>query len=529
MYTVPKAALVAILGLVPASACLAQWSSDASQNLAIADRSSEQTQAKIVATSDGGCYISWFDNHTGSYDVYLQRLDAQGVAQWPHNGILIADRSFSSTQDYGLAVDGDDNAIIAYRDDRQGGVQIGVNKISPDGTLLWGPTGVLVTNTTDFIGNPSVVATSDGNYIVGWTQEIGYQLQKLNSSGVPQWAAGGIGETPATGSYMLSDLVASDNGSVIVLWVRPIGNFLSNKHLYTQKYDASGNMLWNDGMPVIVFDASSVQNGYFPLMESDGNGGAVYAWYEIGGTRNAYVQRVNSAGTEVFVHNGVAVSTNTNGIMRLAPSIAFDPAHDDIYAFWAETDSVFQSQYAVYGQRIDAAGNRAWTDTGKQIIAPSGNQPSFVSCVLTDNGAMTFGIDRSGNALIFGAALDRHGEFTWSPAVLNPCTSMTGKSRLAATRSATGAALLAWRDSRADAGDIYAQNVNPDGTLGNQQQSTPGDVTGDGIVNVNDLLAVIAAWGPCPGRGSCDADIAPAGGDGQVNVDDLLMVIANWG
>lgn len=77
MYTVPKAALVAILGLVPAGACLAQWSSDASQNLVIADRSGEQTQAKIVATSDGGCYISWFDNHAGGYDVYLQRLDAR--------------------------------------------------------------------------------------------------------------------------------------------------------------------------------------------------------------------------------------------------------------------------------------------------------------------------------------------------------------------------------------------------------------------------------------------------------------------
>lgn len=54
-------------------------------------------------------------------------------------------------------------------------------------------------------------------------------------------------------------------------------------------------------------------------------------------------------------------------------------------------------------------------------------------------------------------------------------------------------------------------------------------VTGDGIVNVDDLLYVIGAWGPCPAKGACDADIAPPGGDGHVNVDDLLMVIANWG
>ena len=51
----------------------------------------------------------------------------------------------------------------------------------------------------------------------------------------------------------------------------------------------------------------------------------------------------------------------------------------------------------------------------------------------------------------------------------------------------------------------------------------PGDVDGDGDVDVVDLLAIIAAWGPCPG---CPADV---NGDGLVNVTDLLIAIANWG
>jgi alpha-tubulin suppressor-like RCC1 family protein len=56
------------------------------------------------------------------------------------------------------------------------------------------------------------------------------------------------------------------------------------------------------------------------------------------------------------------------------------------------------------------------------------------------------------------------------------------------------------------------------------------DINCDGLVNVNDLLAVINAWGNCPPPpASCPADIAPPGGDGVVNVNDLLMVINNWG
>jgi hypothetical protein len=52
----------------------------------------------------------------------------------------------------------------------------------------------------------------------------------------------------------------------------------------------------------------------------------------------------------------------------------------------------------------------------------------------------------------------------------------------------------------------------------------PGDVNGDGVVNIADLLAVIAAWGPC--LPPCPADV---NGDLVVNIADLLIVIANWG
>ena len=51
----------------------------------------------------------------------------------------------------------------------------------------------------------------------------------------------------------------------------------------------------------------------------------------------------------------------------------------------------------------------------------------------------------------------------------------------------------------------------------------PGDVNGDGIVNTEDLLLLLGAWGECPG---CPEDL---NGDGVVNTEDLLILLGNWG
>ena len=53
-----------------------------------------------------------------------------------------------------------------------------------------------------------------------------------------------------------------------------------------------------------------------------------------------------------------------------------------------------------------------------------------------------------------------------------------------------------------------------------------GDLDGDGIVGVPDLLTLLAAWGPCVGCANCPADLD---GDCTVSVPDLLTLLANWG
>ena len=57
--------------------------------------------------------------------------------------------------------------------------------------------------------------------------------------------------------------------------------------------------------------------------------------------------------------------------------------------------------------------------------------------------------------------------------------------------------------------------------------SIAGDVDQSGVVDVDDFLAVLAAWGPCPGQcpPACAEDLD---GDCEVEVDDFLLVLAYW-
>lgn len=52
-----------------------------------------------------------------------------------------------------------------------------------------------------------------------------------------------------------------------------------------------------------------------------------------------------------------------------------------------------------------------------------------------------------------------------------------------------------------------------------------GDVNSDGVVDIDDVFAILADWGPCDDPSDCPADV---NGDENVDIDDLFEVLANW-
>jgi hypothetical protein len=502
------------------AAALARWPDDPTQNLLIADRPDMQTSPRICCTSDGGCYIGFFDKHDGDWDVYLQRLDPAGNEMWPHNGVLVADRTCTWIANFSLAVDGEDNALLAFRDDRSGLDQITATRIAGDGSPLWGPLGVQLTHGTGFeyTSPPRIAATSEGDIVVAWSWEADLMLQKLDADGAPHWGEG-VKIAPPPGMYYgLADLHASDDGAVIVSWVRSSTD-CAPRHLYAQKLDAAGEAMWNTARSreaggIVIFDGGSLQVADYPPFIPDGSGGAVFAWKSVTPVLQVHAQHIFGDGAEAFGHNGTAGSTAPRH--RCEPHVCFNTGTGQTFLFWVE-HAFGQSYDGIYGQRFDSHGMRQWTDSGLAVVHCDESDRGPVRTLACGDGALVFWADwpQTGPTFLRGARLSHEGELLWSPPVIDASTNDSSKHRLEAAINCHDMALLAW-----GGGDVYAQNVRADGTLGLRA----GDVNGDGAVDVDDLLLLLADWG-CTGAG-CVGDL---NGDGDTNTADLLLLLADWG
>ena len=270
--------LLFIPGLYP------QWSSDPNTNLLISDLNGEQVLPKISLTSDGGCYIAWFDTRTGNYNVYLQRLDATGNKMFANDGLLISDNPSSTwIVDWDMMTDNSDNAVIAFSDIRSGvDFKVYAYLISPTGNFLWGPNGVSLSTSEDFQPNPRITQTTDGYYIITWpnlSTPSKIAVQKLDAVGNklygndPLYIESGTNE-----QYTYPIPIPGINGSYIIGFEGTTGSYpVISVHLYAQKYSSAGAPQWGSS-PVTVSNASG-----FPFYEltniiPDGNYGVVFVW-----------------------------------------------------------------------------------------------------------------------------------------------------------------------------------------------------------------------------------------------------------
>lgn len=474
--------------LFPAIQADSQWSSNPQVNLQICDVNTAQLLQKIAVTSDGGCFISWFDGRSGEYRVYIQRLNAQGVKQFPENGLLVSDNPQNSfLGDYDLKVDAQDNALLVFSDIRNSSGDTIANpfayKISSTGQFLWGANGVTLTNQfTKYQVWPKIAPLSDGSAAVVWwfinssERNSWFTMQRISSGGVTQFANPIDVKDPGNKRYQYPDVIAAENGNYIVSWVYgpkdTTGSFVpDNISIFSMKYNSSGNPVWNNLATVYNNTGNRVPIYCVPGIYSDGNGGALYSYFTAeDNVLYARAHRFSSSGQPLFPSNGVEGSTN-NMFFHVDPYIAFMNQTNETYMFWTEADAATQDHQSIFGQAFSSNGTRLWGNNGKSFAPLDTFSVYGVSCHAKDTNVVVTYSKSYLNAVTYGFRAGRAGQLIWpNSGVVELSSIASPKSGAQTSMTSSGMIAAAWIDGRNATqfgdGGVYAQNLNFNGSIG---------------------------------------------------------------
>ena len=450
----------------------AQWSTNPAINTEICSAINKQTEVTICTNELGGAFMVWRDyrNNSGIFegDIYGQQIDFSGNPLWTTDGIIINN---AANGQFRPKIIGDENggAIIVWAKNGGGfyGYDLYAQRIDADGNLLWNPNGVevAVSNATDSFHE--IVPDGNGGVIVTWQRlptvpgETDIYVQRVDASGNVLWTNNGVAVCVATGSQSWPKLVCDLNGGAIIVW-EDGRNGPGNNDIYIQRINENGIAQWTtDGIPV----CNDISNQTETAICSDGNGGAIVSWTDSRTTESAiYGQRINSAGEVQWAVNGKFLSPPSTACSK---SILCYANPNTTYIVWEIDISITETN--IGSQKIDLDGNLLWGTSGVDICTASGYQveTSFINNIAGGMIITWQDLRNNSEGDIYAQWIDEDGNVKWTSNGVKVCDATDVQSYPVLTTDGLAGTIISWWDLRNSTDeDIYTQNIDYRGELG---------------------------------------------------------------
>ena len=418
------------------------------------------TSQSIAPDSMGGVIISWKRTYYGPainpYCIKCQKIDADGVVQWPS---AIGGPGYLSSD---LVTDGAGGAfIIGDGYDSPWGPYFHLSHIHADGSRT--PVIYYLGDGTwdfDLQYSPDIISDDTGGAILVWGgsyhsmdppySENYITAQRIDNDNNRIW-----GDCCIIVSMIhvgTPKLAPDGTGGAIIVW--------GPDYIYAQRIDASGVVQWTaDGIPICP--SSSAEN---LSIISDGAGGAIFVWKdERGIDRDIYAQRIDNSGTVLWASDGLSVCAASGD--QIEPCLVSDGAGGAIIS-WCDPRS---GDLDVYAQRIDASGTALWETDGLAIASGVGDQRC---CRIQEYGSggsiIAYVDDSSGNMDVRTQHVDGSGTMHWGPTGICVCSAAGDQDNIVMTTDGAGGAIITWDDTRtSEWEEIYASHItNPITTSG---------------------------------------------------------------
>jgi hypothetical protein len=433
---------------------------------------------KLVSDGQGGAIIVWQDQRSGSeYDIYAQRVNAQGTTLWSLNGVAICTAGFDQSPPQ-LIPDNQGGAIIVWEDFRTGGINSDVyaQRVNSVGSTLWVINGIAICTAASFQDTPKLDSDGQGGAIISWrdfrngTANADIYAQRVNAVGSTLWTLDGIAISTSANAQEEPEVISDECGGAIITWQdyrSTTGNPGQGADIYAQRVNSIGSTLWTlTGVSVSTATSSQL----YPKLSSDSQGGAIIVWqdYRSGSTADIYGQRIKSDGSILWNVNGNAISTASAD--QMLGSLVSD-GQGGVIAVWYDYHN---GPSDIYAQRVNPQGSVDWTTNGISVCNATNNQKSPVLIPDGQGGAIITWQDyRSGtNYDIYAQQIDFAGTTTthyyWSGinGSVSVCTATGNQYFPQLISDGQGGAIIAWEDYRSGSNfDYYAQRVDMAGNI----------------------------------------------------------------
>jgi hypothetical protein len=418
---------------------------------------------RVTGDGTGGAIVVYEDIGGGNqHDFYVQKISPEGNILWGEKGVLIGGgyKDYDSYHDLHIVSDGSGGALVFWYADGSH-----ITSVDSRGHVRWQKE----VRWADYMisdGAGGAISATDNSYNEGTLL-----VTKLDSDGGFPWGEVGVG-IGIRDKYTANSLklCSDDNGRAIIIWeefksepgTEPHSPKITN-YIYAQRINAEGSLPWGQEGVLLYTSSEDVSVEQLQLT-TDGSGGAVATWIQAlrgkleDGTPRAslpdiYAQRVDAWGNTLWTDNGVPLETQKGG---------GSPYNYLVVSDGTSGTTILWGGYVEYIQKIDHDGNMKMQSGGVQV---SDSSPGKVISDGSGGVIVTFSHKEAGEekSQLYVQRIDNIGRKMWQ----GIGTMLTERSTYDLTRDGQGGAIIAWGIGKSTFSPekSYVQRISAEGNL----------------------------------------------------------------
>jgi hypothetical protein len=351
---------------------------------------SRQEDPHVFPDGNGNWIITWIDyrydfDYDEVGDIYMQKIDSNGDPMWsPSTGVIVCDAVGSQMWAQSFS-DGDGGAVTIWVDNREGQDDIYAQHVDANGNMIWEENGKKVAGGLGNQGSTAsanYTADTDGNggIIFAWTDDRNptdknLYANRVANDGTLAWADSSGMPLCVTPTLQKSVRLCPDgNNGAFFVWEDSRNMDVSNIDIYGQHINTDGDLSWTvDG--VQVTDVENVQQS-LRIVNTNPNE-AVLIWEDKrvdGESTDLYSQKITDNNGSLQLHWGPTGNESHGNLIcdaegnqnqaRLSGDM-----NGGVYLSWVDERWGTDADIELFGQHLDADGNRDWGDPNGIIIS----------------------------------------------------------------------------------------------------------------------------------------------------------------